>query len=755
MRQATNFVLKECTNSGLNILNLSTDGQWIQLMNRDTSGKALTIFQLQKDVWNSTKSMSKQELLKQLVNIFDNYQDRGICVKKLSSGAVSVSSKDEVMMNIRTPAYQTIMNKEQIGDCVEENVDDTTGSRSTDWLPDSVINILPDNSDSDLLRDVDKVSNEITDVCLADNVNEANTTEAESEHAKQTDVEHTIEVQSDNLNDIMDTSGESETTRIDIEQQRSTATNIELTEEILKKLVTSLKQNPKTASKWTNVTHEQLRTKLTSYLTIRSLRHPDLEVLHETCKNEIPSLSLEFRKNWKKDDKVGYVCTMFGVEVPSTVSTKPSQSRTRTEPKNPLPLKTLSKRMIQTKAYPKANLRIGYSAYLFEKKVREWQNESPFPCPAKIEGICEDIKYWFSYQEKSTMTKRLLTKSIDCSHNLTHLRVRTSRKGICGVSSVAWHKCAKSNETRLTLPFVEDLIDKQSVANARTHFSQEVEDWMKKNEYKKASDLTRLIRNWYEASDNPGIPAAQRIRFLVEMRNFLLKDLDFSKFPPYTRYFKGIPCVTFEGMMIDIDSKIQLHTMANGYNIRSVGSLAAETTVGVLQAMYPTSQVSIKARDVPELISSVVEVMTCKSNPDRGFWMKTSRSSGIYPDHEADMTTQKLSDKQQTTINGIIIPRGFSMKPLQSSGIYPDHEIDFTAQTISDIQTTSNQCIITPRDHAFDLPARGTRKRRIKIGEISGPMAPARGALSVRQYNRKDESKILPTKRYGMDLKEI
>lgn len=617
MRQATNFVLKQCTNSGLNILNLSTDGQWIQLMNRDTSGKDLTIFQLQKDVWNSTKSMSKQELLKQLVNIFDSYQDRGICVNRLSSGALSVSSKDKVLMNIRGPADHTIMNKEQIGDCVEENGDDTTGSRSTDWLPDSVINILPENSDSDLLRDVDKVSNEITDVCLADNANEANTTDAESEHAKQTDFEHTIEVQSDNLNDIIDTSGESDTTRIDIEQQRSTATHIELTEEILNKLVTSLKQNPKTASKWTNGTHEQLRTKLSSYSAIRSLRHPDLEVLHETCKNEIPSLSLEFRKSWKKDDKVCYVCKMFGVEVPSTVSTKPSQSRTRTKLKNPLPLKTISKRMIQTKAYPKANLRIGYSAYLFEKKLREWQNESPFPCPAKIEGICEDIKYWFSYPEKSTMTGRLLTKSIDCSHNLTHLRVRTSTKGICGVSSLAWHKCAKSNETRLTLPFVEDLIDKQSVANARTHFSQEVEDWMKKNEYIKASNLTRLIRNWYEASDNPGIPAARRICFLVEMRNFLLKDLDFSKFPPYTRYFKGIPCVTFEGMMIDIDSKIQLHTMANGYNIRSVGSLAAETTVGVLQAMYPTSQVSIKARDVPELISSVVEVMTCKSNPDR------------------------------------------------------------------------------------------------------------------------------------------
>lgn len=55
------------------------------------------------------------------------------------------------------------------------------------------------------------------------------------------------------------------------------------------------------------------------------------------------------------------------------------------------------------------------------------------------------------------------------------------------------------------------------------------------------------------------------------MRTFLLDSIDFTKFPPVNRYFKGIPSVTFEGMLIDTDSKIQLHGLTNTYNIRAVG----------------------------------------------------------------------------------------------------------------------------------------------------------------------------------------
>jgi hypothetical protein len=54
------------------------------------------------------------------------------------------------------------------------------------------------------------------------------------------------------------------------------------------------------------------------------------------------------------------------------------------------------------------------------------------------------------------------------------------------------------------------------------------------------------------------------------------------------------------------------------------------------------------------------------------------------------------------------------------------------------------------RDHQFDEPRKKKTVRKIKFGSVSGPSEPSRGALPVRQWHRRDESKILPTKRLGM-----
>ena len=72
------------------------------------------------------------------------------------------------------------------------------------------------------------------------------------------------------------------------------------------------------------------------------------------------------------------------------------------------------------------------------------------------------------------------------------MRVLTSTVGIYGVYAKGWKECAKSNET-LTIPLVEDLIDKQSVANARTHISVQVENW-RDHGFCEAAELTTLIR---------------------------------------------------------------------------------------------------------------------------------------------------------------------------------------------------------------------------------------------------------------------
>ena len=54
------------------------------------------------------------------------------------------------------------------------------------------------------------------------------------------------------------------------------------------------------------------------------------------------------------------------------------------------------------------------------------------------------------------------------------------------------------------------------------------------------------------------------------------------------------------------------------------------------------------------------------------------------------------------------------------------------------------------RDHEFDKDRKKKASRRIRFGTVSGPSAPSRGALPVRQFHRKDESKILGTKRLQM-----
>lgn len=64
--------------------------------------------------------------------------------------------------------------------------------------------------------------------------------------------------------------------------------------------------------------------------------------------------------------------------------------------------------------------------------------------------------------------------------------------------------------------------------------------------------------------------------------------------------------------------------------------------------------------------------------------------------------------------------------------------------------------IIFFRDHFFDTAMRKRRKqRKTKRCDVSKPNEVTRGCLPVRQHHKCDESKILPTKRLGIELEDI
>ena len=631
MREATNHVLRKCNERGIRVCSFSTDGQWINLMNRNENGDPLTLLQLQKFVWCKVQKIAKQELLKIIgnLNTIDNQKEElheKVSIERNEASGFTVTSKETCFATIKTSRDKRLwssVKKQEMQDAEPEKSDNVTenDAESTEWMPEEVIQTLQSSDDQELHNVVSNINNTIYGLTERDDDSRLTITEESNLEevctlfeSEQTDLESRVQ---DSITEI-DVSGSADVPSKKIDGHLSSRqteseptpepyTTLTQNQTMLETVLSKLKEEPKFLS----VNKDQLLEILHSKSKMmKEMTHKQLNKLHEALSLVFQDI-LPVRKTWKKEAKVNLLSSFLHNEEVNTVS----RSERRIKRKTP---QSLSKLCInQCKKVPKAVLNAAYASYIYRDELIKWNTNAPIKSNTIIQGHEEELPFWYSYPNNNPATEHVMGNSIDCSHNLTHLRVRSCTTGIGSVSSDAWKAVAASNETRLNVAFVEDLLDKQSVPNARTNFSEEVEHWMTKNGYNEAARVTKIIRDWFEASDTPGICVDDRIRGLVQMRNFLLKDVDFGSFPPPGRYINKIPVVTFEGLMIDIDTKLQLHGYCGPYNIRSVGSLAAETMVGVLQEMSPTQAVSIKARDVPSLISTVVEVMTCKMNPKR------------------------------------------------------------------------------------------------------------------------------------------
>ena len=224
---------------------------------------------------------------------------------------------------------------------------------------------------------------------------------------------------------------------------------------------------------------------------------------------------------------------------------------------------------------------------------------------------------WYSYPELNIETGDLLCKCLDSHHLLTNLRIKTSTAGLQNISAETWKKVARSYVTDLTPAMVDDLVDKQSNAYAQTHFSELVEVEMIRNGDVNEAQLCRLIRRWYEAEDEAAISAPDRIKRWLDLKEYLLEDVAFSVMPPLTQFVKGFSTIAFEGFLTGINTKLQLYALCGSYCVRTASSLPAETCVGGIQDMNVNNTPSVKAKDVPRIMSSLAELMTYKCNPNR------------------------------------------------------------------------------------------------------------------------------------------
>lgn len=277
----------------------------------------------------------------------------------------------------------------------------------------------------------------------------------------------------------------------------------------------------------------------------------------------------------------------------------------RKHKKSPRPLCCLTKAVVSK--FPKDILVALLAENAFPERADSWRDNNPFGRKVNIEGLEYDGE-WYSMPEYNSKIDNYLFMVLDSYHQLCGLRRLICQNGIPArnIHRSAFVKIAEECETNqcgLSTAMVCDLIDKQNAAFAQATFNTKVYEALIEIGAKDEAEVCMLIHNWYRAEDESGISALDRCRYRLAFRDWLLKDVVFSKFPPHGAYARDIPIVLFDGLLTNIERKIQFFrfTKTGSYNVRAVGSLDIDNFFGTFQDIDPKGTGVIRPDDIPAI----------------------------------------------------------------------------------------------------------------------------------------------------------
>ena len=103
------------------------------------------------------------------------------------------------------------------------------------------------------------------------------------------------------------------------------------------------------------------------------------------------------------------------------------------------------------------------------------------------------------------------------------------------------------------------------------------------------------------------------------MRKLLLQTVNLAEFPPAGMHVAGMPVVMFEGILTNIDRRIQLYAVTpnNTYNVQAPTSLDAENLFCHFRDLDPKLTGVLMADDIPSALETASYVMQMKLNLER------------------------------------------------------------------------------------------------------------------------------------------
>ena len=613
IRNMLKHVVSVCTQKNIHIAAISSDGQFLKNCVRDEAGRPLTMLQLCKDTWEESRKTTKAEQVKQLMQM--NYSgcmkewndvleklDVNIEVRMSAYGMAIVSPitlyglKDRSWKTIYTPKsikrlmskkYRTAQPQKEVNDDSDENCDD------------HILHLLPldvqDMLDDDTIEKIKKISGVISRVQNIGNVSPPDyppdelgeIMEIMTEMAREPgatacndDMFHVTEVENDNVTGDM----------LDLEHPHI------LDDEIIHIITTKLEESAKGSrgDKWTSMNAEQFRGLLNSASSVNKnfLKH-ELQLILTTHGDMIGHKNVT-KKSATKKELVNMLSSMFGDKTELASH------------HNPKSLRTILKDMLLRRMNKETTNAI-HATNLYPDKLKQWRENAPFK--EMSVGLTKNF-VWYCQPQYMEEASRHVCYLLDTHHLFVNTRSLICRRGIpeLGISREAWTSVAKSSqeETGLNIAMVDDCIDRQSNAIAQIVFSEAVETEMRGAGWTREADFCLMFREWYQAEDAPGISAELRFNRRLRLRKLLLDAIDLGQFPPPGAYVSGMPITMFEGLMTNIDRRIQLHGIVKGgsYNVRAPTSLDSENFFGGFQDLDPKGSGVLHPDDIPKAMET-------------------------------------------------------------------------------------------------------------------------------------------------------
>lgn len=548
VRQLLEGCVQSLKESGLNVKAICSDSQFLELAVQNKNEEPLTMLKLDKYVWEKARKVRKDDQISVLSGY--NHPQESInsenilqhfTVSRTEGGTYVISMKNyRQIHNASKKTWSTLNATTDEED--EEDEDDELNDDETDFLKQYLA--------SDVYEAIHDDEPELIDAITL--LNEAIARKRASQKTQPTP------------------QGQIES--------RPLPPMRELYDTVLE--ATSVARR----KKWEELESEQLKTMLTNAESIAK----------NFIVSELKSIVKLAGRKYRGNDKTSLTNQVSELFADGSSLALPIRS--------PGSLRSLAKTVL--KKSRKAVTNVLYATNIYEEERELYEARAHFKSDQAWVVSADDevftIPYW--YAQPDEIGGQLLVYVTDPHHLFVNNRSRVCEHGMWGMSvkKDAWHKVAKNKDqakrTKLTLELVGlgdgcdgKVLDKQYHGYADITFSEEVEKCMLENGDNIEARWCRLFRHWYDACDGHGITLSTRIRYLIEMRSYLLQFYRAGQFPPPGGYVSGMPVAQFEGIMTGIDRRLQLYRLSETgtYNHRAISSNDNETFFSTIQVRCP------------------------------------------------------------------------------------------------------------------------------------------------------------------------